>query len=89
MIKVKKQKHNTIHYSCSCGAHGMCSFKPMDRDTAVVIDLKCPACHEIEMVTILQYSNEENKKKLLENLDNIDLSWAPSVNEEVLNNGDE
>lgn len=89
MIKVNKQERNTIYYACDCGAKGMCSFKPMDRDAAIVIDLKCPVCQETERMTLLQYSTEENKKKILENLQNTDLSWVPSFNEEILDtNGD-
>lgn len=89
MIKVSKQERNTIYYACDCGAKGMCSFKPMDRDAAIVIDLKCPVCQETERMTLLQYSTEENKKKILENLQNTDLSWVPSFNEEILDTNGE
>ena len=83
MIKVTKQVYNTIYYACECGANGMCSVKPMDMDAAIVIDVKCPACKEVERMTLLQYSSEESKKHLLNNLNNIDLSWVPSFNEEI------
>ena len=83
MIKVLEHEHATIKYKCDCGAEGMCSFKPMAHDAAIVIDLKCPACGETERMTLLQYSSEENKKKLLDNLNDTDLSWVPSFNEEV------
>lgn len=83
MIKVLKQEHNTIFYACDCGARGMCSFKPMDRDAAIVIDVKCPACKDTERITLLQYSSEERKAQLLENLNNLDLSWVPTFNEEI------
>lgn len=88
MIKVEKQERNTIYYICDCGAKGMCSFKPMDRDAAIVIDLRCPACQETERMTLLQYSDEDSKRNILNNLDNMDLSWVPFVNEEILDNGD-
>jgi hypothetical protein len=83
MIKVIKHEQTTIYYECDCGAKGMCSFRPLDHDAAIVIDLKCPACSETERITLLQYSDEENKKKILENLNNTDLSWVPSFNEEL------
>lgn len=84
MIKILKQEHNTIYYTCTgCGSKGMCSFKPMDRDAAIVIDIKCPACSDVERVTLLQYSSDEAKEKLLDNLNNVDLSWVPTFNEEM------
>lgn len=89
MIKVNKHERNTIYYACDCGAKGMCSFKPMDRDAAIVIDLRCPVCQETERMTLLQYSTEENKKKILDNLNNTDLSWVPSITEEVLDTNGE
>lgn len=84
MIKIIKQERNTIYYTCDCGAKGMCLFKPMDREAAIVIDIKCPACQSTERITLLQYSSEESKKKILENLNSIDFSWVPSINEEIL-----
>lgn len=83
MIKVTEQKHNTIYYVCDCGAQGMCSFKPMDRDAAIVIDVICPACKESERITLLQYSSDDAKEDILNNPDNIDLSWVPTFNEEI------
>ena len=85
MIKVNKQERSTIYYACDCGARGMCSFKPMDRDAAIVIDLRCPACQQTERVTLLQYSDEKAKKDILDNFENVDLSWVPSIIEETLN----
>jgi len=61
----------------------MCSFKPMNHDAAIVIDIKCPACGGTERMTLLQYSSEETKESLLNNLDNIDLSWVPTLNQEI------
>jgi hypothetical protein len=89
MIKVIKHEQTTIYYKCDCGAKGMCSFKPMDRDAAIVLDLKCPSCNSMERMTLLQYSNEENKNKILKNLNEIDLSWVPSFNEEILDSEEE
>lgn len=88
MIKVIKHEQTTIYYECDCRAKGMCSFKPMNRDAAIVIDLKCPSCGDVERMTLLQYSNEENKEKILNNLNEATLSWVPSFNEEILDKRD-
>ena len=85
MINVIKQERNTLLYSCDCGAKGLCSFKPLDRVAAIVIDLKCPACQETERVTLLQYNDDEDRKKVLDNIEDMDLSWVPYINEEILN----
>ena len=86
MIKVTKQKNNVIYYECeNCNTHGMCTVKPTENDIAlVVIELECPVCSEMERVTIMQYSSEDNKKYLLDNLDDFDLSWTLTKNEEIL-----
>jgi len=55
----------------------------MNHDAAIVIDIKCPACGGTERMTLLQYSSEETKENLLNNLDNIDLSWVPTLNQEI------
>lgn len=84
MINILKQEMNTVLYSCDCGAKGKCSFKPLDRDAAIVIDLRCPACQETERITLLQYKTESNRQRILDNIENIDLSWVPYINEEML-----
>jgi hypothetical protein len=89
MINIKKYEKNIIYYECGCGIKGICSFKPMNREAAIVIDIKCPSCHEIERLTLIQYDNENSKRSMINNINNIDLSWVPSINEEVLYNGDE
>ncbi len=89
MINIKKYEKNIIYYECTCGAKGICSFKPMNREAAIVIDIKCPACQETERMTLLQYNDEVSKRSMVDNINNIDLSWVPSINEEVLYNGDE
>jgi hypothetical protein len=83
MIKITNQKNNTIYYECDCGAKGMCSFKPMNRDAAIVISINCPVCKDTERVTLLQYSSEESKENLLNTLNEIDLSWVPTFTEEI------
>jgi len=90
MITIIKQEKNNIYYDCSCGAIGMCSFKPTNKEAAIIIDIKCPACLETERMLLLQYNNEESKKTMINNIEDMDLSWVPSINEEILNyNGEE
>lgn len=84
MIKVIKQDGNTINYTCSCGAKGICSFKPANKETAIVLSIVCPSCNDTERVTLLQYNSESSKIAILNNLDSVDLSWVLSINEEIL-----
>jgi hypothetical protein len=37
---------------------------------------------------LMQYNDEYSKQVMIDNIDNIDLSWVPSINEEELNNGE-
>lgn len=91
MIKVKKYEKNVIQYTCDCGARGKCFLKSIDEDAALVIDIKCLACNNSERMTLVQYSSEENKKELLDDLknNNIDLSWVPFITEEATNEYEE
>lgn len=86
MIEIIKQERNTLYYKCKgCGAKGVCTIKPTKEDTSViVIEIVCPVCNEAKRITFVQYSSEENKKFLLDNLDNFDISWALTKNEEIL-----
>lgn len=83
MIKITKQENNAIYYECDCGAKGMCSFKPLKKEAAIVINIDCPVCRETERITLLQYSSEESKENLLKTLNDIDLSWVPTFTEEI------
>jgi len=83
MIDIIKHEKNTITYACACGTHGRCVVKPVDNSAVIVIDINCPACGAVERITLLQYSTDEDKKLLLDNLDTIDLSWVPAINEEI------
>lgn len=87
MIKIIKQERNTLYYKCGgCGAKGMCTIKPTKEDAPIiVIEITCPVCNEIKRVTFLQYTSEENKKDLLSNLNDFDVSWVLTKNEETLN----
>ena len=83
MIDIIKHEKNTITYTCSCGTHGRCVIKPTVNNAVIVVDINCQTCRSIERITLLQYSTDEDKKLLLENLDAIDLSWVPAINEEI------
>jgi hypothetical protein len=83
MINILEQKSTTIKYSCDCGAKGMCSYKPIDKEGPMVVNLRCPVCEETERVTLIQYKNEKNRKEILDNIESMDLTWTPSFNEEV------
>lgn len=84
MIKATGNEENKIHYKCDCGTKGFCLIKPQEEDAAIVLDIKCPNCAQIERMVLLQYSSEENKKKLMENLNEVDLSWSSTLKSEVL-----
>lgn len=73
MIQVKNNKDNTLFYDCSCGTNGFCVVKPQEEDVIIIVDVQCPICGDIERVVLLQYSSEENKKKALTNLNELDL----------------
>lgn len=84
MIKIIKNDKNIIHYECECGTKGMCTIKPAASDAAIVFDVRCPSCFETERMTLVQYSSEEVRDKLVDGLnDDIDLSWVPTLNEEL------
>lgn len=84
-IRVVRHEQNRIFYECTCSAKGVCSIKPLPKeDAAIVVDIKCPKCGAVERMTLLQYSSEETKEALLKNLNNVDLSWVPTLNEEIL-----
>lgn len=88
MIKIIKQKRNTIYYKCEgCGTSGMCTIKPTEDDSTIVVEIICPVCSEMKRVTIIQYSSEKNKQGLLNNLDKFDMSWVLTKNEEIFNDG--
>lgn len=84
MLKIIKQKRNVIYYKCeSCNTNGMCTIKPTENDSTIVIELTCPVCYNSERITLVQYSSEKNKKVLLNDLDELDISWVLTQNEEI------
>jgi len=84
MIRATGNEDNKITYECDCGTKGFCLIKPQPEDAAIVLDIKCPNCAQIERMVLLQYSTEENKEKLMKNLDEVDLSWSSILENEVL-----
>lgn len=84
MIDVIAHEKNTIIYKCTdCKISGRCIIKASNKDTIIVIDVKCPVCTNNTRLTLLQYSSEEEKQLLLKDLNTIDLSWVPVINEEI------
>lgn len=88
MIKATGNEENKIYYECDCGTKGYCLIKPQEEDAAIVIDIQCPNCSQIERMVLLQYSSDENKERLLERLDEADLSWTSVLETEVVDDGD-
>jgi len=82
-MEIIKHERNNIYYKCDCGAKGVCSIKPMEQSAALVIAVKCPVCGATDQVVLLQYDSEEVKEKILNNLNDVDLSWTISINEEI------
>lgn len=76
MIHVIENKENTVFYECDCGTKGFCMIKPQEKDAAIVINVECPNCEAIECIVLLQYSSEKSRKKLLDDLNETELSWS-------------
>jgi len=82
MITVNESDKNIIHYECDCGTRGMCTIKPATKDATIVFDVRCPNCFDTERITLVQYSSEAVKQRLV-NENDADLSWVPTLNEEL------
>ena len=84
MINIIEQKKNVIYYECeSCNTRGMCTIKPAKKDTTIVTEIVCPVCNETINITIIQYSSEDNKRELLNDQNDFDISWVLTKNEEI------
>lgn len=87
MIKIIEQKKNVIYYECeNCTTHGMCTIKPAEKDTTIVIEIVCPVCNETVNITVIQYSSEDSKQELLNSQNDFDISWVLTKNEEIFGN---
>jgi len=85
MIDIVDQKNNALYYRCECGANGVFVLKHNSAGKAViVVDVDCKGCGLAERLTILRYENESDKRSLMENMESVDLSWVPVLNEETL-----
>ena len=76
MTQVINNKDNILFYRCNCGTRGFCIVKPQENDAIIVIDVQCPNCGDIERIVLLQYSSEGIKERALNDLSELDLSWA-------------
>jgi len=84
MVNVFKNAGNTIYYKCDCGTVGRCMIKPLNKGATIVVDICCAVCSSTERVTLLQYSSNKEKEKLLEDLNEAELSWTLILSNEVV-----
>ena len=85
MINLIKNEGNLIYYKCDCGVTGRCMIKPLKKEGAIVINIKCAMCEAIDRIVLLQYKSEEEKTELMENLNESELSWSLILSNEVVN----
>lgn len=84
MIEIINNQGNTIHYSCSCGVKGKCMIKPLSSDAALVVNLECPMCFQVERLTLIQYTDDKSKDKLISTLNEKEMTWAIILSNEVI-----
>lgn len=84
MLHVTGNNGNVINYLCDCGTKGFCIIKPVEDDSAIVVDIKCPECFQKKRILILQYSSEESRDKMVNNLNSIDYSWSLILNNKAV-----
>jgi len=84
MVKILKNEKNVILYECDCGVVGKCMVKPLEGEATIVVDVRCPVCLSTERVVIVQYESDEEKFQIMENLDDVDLSWSTIISNEVV-----
>jgi hypothetical protein len=84
MVKILKNEKNVVLYECDCGVKGKCMVKPLEGEAAIVVDVRCPVCLSAERIVIVQYESEEEKYKIMENLNDVDLSWSTIISNEVV-----
>jgi len=77
-MKVTKYKNRAVEYKCECGAKGFFGIrKEFPEDGALVVSVKCPECEASDLITLLQYSSEENKELLLKELEGVTFTYEP------------
>lgn len=84
MVKILKNEKNVVLYECSCGVKGKCMVKPLEDEAAIVVDVRCPVCLSAERIVLVQYESEKERYKIMENLNDIDLSWSTIISNEVV-----
>jgi len=83
MVKILKNEDNVITYECDCGVKGKCMVKPLETDAAIVVDVRCPLCLDVERVVIVQYTSDEEGQKIKKDLNNAQLSWSPVISNKI------
>jgi hypothetical protein len=76
MIEILKNEGDTIYYKCSCGVRGKCMIKPLKEVGAIIVNIKCAMCNELDSVILLRYKSEEERVSLMENINEGDFSWS-------------
>lgn len=83
MVKILKNEGNVIIYECDCGVRGKCMVKPLEKEAAIVVDVRCPVCFAAERTVLVQYKSEEKKFEIKNSLNDAELSWSPILSNEV------
>jgi len=83
MVKILRNEGNVIIYECDCGVKGKCMVKPLKEDAAIVVDVRCPICLEVERTVLVQYESEEKASEIKKDLNNTQLSWSPILSNEI------
>jgi hypothetical protein len=84
MVKILKNEKNVVLYECDCGVKGKCMVKPLEGEAAIVVDVRCPVCLSAERIVIVQYESEKERYKIMENLNDGELSWSTIISNEVV-----
>lgn len=88
MVRIEGNEGNTIYYSCTCGVKGKCMVRPVGTSKAILVDVGCPVCFSRERVVLLQYDTDEERDRLIENLNEEELSWSLILSNEVVKRGE-
>ena len=88
MVRIVGNKGNTIYYECDCGTSGKCMVKPVGKSKAILVDIGCPICHERDRVVLLQYDDNEERDRIIENLNEEELSWSLILSNEITIKGE-
>lgn len=75
MITIQNIKNHTLDYSCSCGAEGVCMFKPPPGNSLMLLEIRCPMCGTLERTKVMKYDSEDTREQLLEEQD-AELHWV-------------